>query len=29
MGDAGFLLRAQCKLRRRNPAGDLLFIDGR
>ena len=28
MGDDGFLVRAQCKLRRHNPEGDLLFIDG-
>lgn len=28
MGDAGFLLRAGCQLRRHNPEGDLLFIDG-
>ena len=29
MGDAGFLLRAHCRLRRHNPEGDLLFIDGK
>ncbi len=29
MGDAGFLMRATCKLRRHNPEGDLLFIDGK
>jgi acyl dehydratase len=29
MGDAGFLVRAHCKLRRHNPEGDLLFIDGK
>ncbi len=29
MGDAGFLLRAHCKLRRHNPEGDLLFIHGK
>jgi acyl dehydratase len=29
MGDAGFLVRATCKLRRHNPEGDLLFIDGK
>jgi acyl dehydratase len=28
MGDAGFLMRATSKLRRHNPEGDLLFIDG-
>jgi acyl dehydratase len=28
MGDAGFLVRATSKLRRHNPEGDLLFIDG-
>lgn len=28
MGDHGFLLRATSKLRRHNPEGDLLFIDG-
>jgi acyl dehydratase len=28
MGDAGFLRQAGCKIRRHNPAGDLLFIDG-
>ena len=29
MGDDGFLVRATCKIRRHNPEGDLLFIDGR
>jgi acyl dehydratase len=29
MGDAGFLVRAHCKLRRHNPEGDLLRIDGK
>jgi acyl dehydratase len=29
MGDAGFLRRATCKIRRHNPEGDLLFIDGK
>ena len=29
MGDDGFLVRAHCKLRRHNPEGDLLFIDGK
>jgi hypothetical protein len=28
MGDDGFLRRATCKIRRHNPAGDLLFIKG-
>ncbi|HJQ59821.1 MAG TPA: MaoC family dehydratase N-terminal domain-containing protein [Vineibacter sp.] len=28
MGDDGFLRRAACKIRRHNPVGDLLFIDG-
>lgn len=28
MGDNGFLRRASCKIRRHNPEGDLLFIDG-
>jgi acyl dehydratase len=28
MGDDGFLRRATCKIRRHNPEGDLLFIDG-
>jgi acyl dehydratase len=28
MGDAGFLVRATSKLRRHNPEGNLLFIDG-
>jgi acyl dehydratase len=29
MGDAGFLVRATSRLRRHNPEGDLLFIDGK
>jgi acyl dehydratase len=29
MGDDGFLRRASCKIRRHNPAGDLLYIDGK
>jgi acyl dehydratase len=29
MGDAGFLVRAHCKLRRHNPEGDLLVINGK
>ncbi|HSQ82290.1 MAG TPA: MaoC family dehydratase N-terminal domain-containing protein [Casimicrobiaceae bacterium] len=29
MGDAGFLRRAQCKIRRHNPEGDCLLIDGK
>ncbi len=29
MGDDGMLRRATCKIRRHNPAGDTLFIDGR
>ena len=29
MGDSGFLARASSKLRRHNPEGDLLFIDGK
>jgi acyl dehydratase len=28
MGDEGFLRSASCKIRRHNPEGDLLFIDG-
>ena len=28
IGDEGFLRRATCKIRRHNPEGDLLFIDG-
>ena len=28
MGDDGFLRRAQCRVRRHNPEGDLLFING-
>ena len=28
MGDAGFLYKAGCKIRRHNPEGDVLFIDG-
>ncbi|MFV0294935.1 MAG: AMP-binding protein, partial [Hyphomicrobiaceae bacterium] len=29
MGDDGFLRRASCKIRRHNPEGDLLFINGK
>jgi len=29
MGDDGFLRRASCKIRRHNPAGDMLFIKGK
>jgi len=29
IGDDGFLRRAECKVRRHNPQGDLLFIDGK
>ena len=29
MGDDGVLRRATCKIRRHNPEGDLLFIDGK
>lgn len=29
MGDDGFLRRAHCKIRRHNPAGDMLFITGK
>ena len=29
MGDDGFLRRATCKIRRHNPAGDMLFIKGK
>jgi len=28
MGDSGFLMNAHCRIRRHNPEGDLLFIDG-
>jgi hypothetical protein len=28
MGDAGFLHKAKCQIRRHNPAGDVVFIDG-
>ena len=28
MGDAGFLRRSHCKIRRHNPEGDMLFIKG-
>ncbi|MDA7418603.1 MaoC family dehydratase N-terminal domain-containing protein [Xenophilus arseniciresistens] len=28
MGDAGFLRKAHCKIRRHNPEGDMLFIKG-
>ncbi|MEP6607563.1 MAG: hypothetical protein ABJA83_02675 [Burkholderiaceae bacterium] len=29
MGDDGFLRRATCNIRRRNPRGDMLFINGK
>jgi hypothetical protein len=29
MGDDGFLRRAHCKIRRHNPEGDTLRIDGK
>jgi hypothetical protein len=29
MGDDGFLRKASCKIRRHNPVGDLLFINGK
>ncbi|HET6609710.1 MAG TPA: MaoC family dehydratase N-terminal domain-containing protein [Rhodopila sp.] len=29
MGDDGFLRKASCKIRRHNPEGDMLFIDGK
>lgn len=29
MGDDGFLCNATCKIRRHNPAGDMLFINGK
>ena len=29
MGDDGILRRAHCKIRRHNPAGDILFIKGK
>jgi acyl dehydratase len=29
MGDEAFLRRAECKVRRHNPQGDMLFIDGK
>jgi acyl dehydratase len=29
MGDAGFLHKASCKIRRHNPEGDMLFIKGK
>tara|TARA_A100000164_G_C21578343_1_gene617296 strand:+ start:41 stop:253 length:213 start_codon:yes stop_codon:yes gene_type:complete len=29
MGDDGFLVRAESKIRRHNPEGDLLFIKGK
>ena len=29
MGDDGFLRRAECKIRRHNPEGDMLFIKGK
>ena len=28
MGDAGFLRQSKCQIRRHNPEGDILFIDG-
>ena len=28
MGDAGFLRKAKCQMRRHNPEGDVIFIDG-
>ncbi len=28
MGDAGFLRKAKCQIRRHNPDGDVIFIDG-
>ena len=28
MGDAGFLYKAKCQIRRHNPDGDVIFIDG-
>ncbi|MDE2043471.1 MAG: acyl dehydratase, partial [Alphaproteobacteria bacterium] len=27
-GDAGFLHKAKCQIRRHNPDGDVIFIDG-
>ena len=29
MGDSGFLVNAHCKIRRHNPEGDMLFINGK
>ncbi len=29
MGNDGFLRRANCQLRRHNPAGDIVLIDGK
>ena len=29
MGDAGFLRKSYCKIRRHNPEGDMLFIKGK
>jgi len=29
MGDEGFLCKASCKIRRHNPQGDMLFINGK
>jgi hypothetical protein len=28
MGDEGFLQKSKCQIRRHNPDGDVLFIDG-
>ena len=28
MGDDGFLRKAKCQIRRHNPDGDMIFIDG-
>jgi hypothetical protein len=28
MGDDGFLFKSKCQIRRHNPDGDVLFIDG-
>ena len=28
MGDAGFLSQSKCQIRRHNPDGDVIFIDG-
>jgi hypothetical protein len=29
MGDDGFLRKSKCEIRRHNPDGDVIFIDGR